>query len=123
MDRLFKAEFVFSKRIPKFVKDILIDEYVRLRGFACEALNPKYDKWNAEFKSVKIDENDGLIDFGGTEYCKFICQKSREVLREVNATHPSKFIYLDVDEVGDIVAKTKDDSLTVSIILVPYEKT
>ena len=48
----YKAYFIFSKKVPKIVENIISREFLRLRHFAAEALNPHYKEWNSEFTGI-----------------------------------------------------------------------
>ena len=92
-----------------FLKNIIQNEYVRLRNIACNELNPHYEEWNAEFGDRDIPEDDELKDWGGTEYCNFIRHKQEAILQEVNKKHAKGIVELCSDEICDIggVIKTK----------------
>ena len=115
----YKAYFIFNKKVPKIVEKIISIEFLRLRHYAAEALNPHYKEWNSEFTGPEPSEDDSLAEYGGTAYCEFIREKERTVLRKVNMAHPSKIIELDTDEIGDIIAKTKIGNMTMSMELEP----
>ncbi|MBO7451362.1 MAG: hypothetical protein J6U54_13440 [Clostridiales bacterium] len=123
-EMILQAKFIFSKEVMDVIKSFVQAEFMRVRNFACEALNPHYEEWNNEFESIPhtIDENDELKDWGGTEYCKFITKKMRGVLAQVNKEHPSRLVELDTDETADIIARCKfDRSITVSLVLIPVK--
>lgn len=111
---LFQPICIFNRKVPKFIQNIMFWEFMRLRPYACEALNPHFAKWNSEY--------DKLRDFR-VDYTKFICKKQREVLKQVNKEHFSWFIRLDVDEEsGDICAKSKIGNLIMMTLeLKPIE--
>ena len=123
METLYKPIFLFSKDIPHFSQQLAIYLFMYSRKFAVEALNPMYEKWNEEFNNLGeyvIDENDELKDYGGTKYCEFIRNKSREVLKRVNKKHPVTNWELDCDEICDIVFRhKKDKDLTLTMELQP----
>lgn len=117
----YKPIFVFNKKLPEVIKDIISREFMRLRPFAVESLNANYGKWNDEYDGPIASDNDPLKDYGGTAYCEYICQKSRMVLEKVNRNHPSAFVKLDVQEFGDIIARTKIGNVTMELELMPIE--
>lgn len=111
------VDFVFSKRIPKILESLMIREYMRMRTHAVDALNPNYEKWNAEFGDIELREDDELADFGGKEYCEYICEKTRDVLKQVNRKYHSWIIELDVSKVGDIIARSKSGNVTMECLV------
>lgn len=115
----YRARFIFSKSLPKFIEKSISSEYLRLREYAVRELNPCFQKWNSEFTGPKPSEDDKLAEYGGTVYCEYIREKMRTVLEQVNKTHPSKIIKLDADEIGDIIAKTKIGNITMTLELEP----
>ncbi len=119
----YRARFVFSKSLPKFIEKAISSEYLRLREYAVRELNPCYPKWNSEFTGPKASENDKLAEYGGTAYCEYIREKTRTVLEQVNKNHPSNLIKLDADEIGDIVAKTRIGDITMTLELEPVNIT
>lgn len=112
-----------------FLKNIIQNEYVRLRNIACDALNPHYEEWNAEFGDHDIPEDDELRDWGGTEYCNFIRSKQEVILQEVNKKYSKGIVELCSDEICDIggIIKTKsiagyDHDVKFVAELLPYNK-
>lgn len=121
-ETLYESIYVFSKEVPKFIGNLIASEYMRLRPYACEALNPCYKEWNTNFGDHEVSEDDELADYGGTEYCNYISTKARDVLKQVNKEHPSPIIKLDVDEISDIIAKFKiDRNVIMTLELRPIE--
>ena len=88
---------LYSKFTP-----VIQPEFMRLRNLAADALNPHYEKWNAEFGDRDIPEDDELKDYGGTEYCRFIQSKTEPILQQINKKHGRKFVELCAGEYGDI---------------------
>lgn len=117
----FRARFIFSKSLPRFIEEAIKSEFLRLREYAVRELNPCFQKWNSEFTGLKASENDKLAEYGGTAYCEYIREKMRTVLEQINKTHPSKIIKLDADEIGDIIAKTKIGNITMTLELEPVK--
>lgn len=114
-----------------FLKNIIQNEYVRLRNIACDELNPHYEEWNKEFDldNYSIPEDDELKEWGGTEYCNFIRSKQEVILQEVNKKHAKGIVELCSDEICDIggVIKTKsiagyDHDVKFVAELIPYNK-
>lgn len=113
---LFKAYYSFSKKIAPWNQRKMKKEYFRLRNIAVPRLNALFPKWNAEFEERKIHrrDDDPLYEYGGTEYCDFIRKKERHILVDVNSVHATRGVYLDADEIGDlIVVNRRGDTLTV----------
>ena len=117
---LYKAVGDFNKKVPKFIKNKIENEYFRLRHYACNAINPHFKEWNEEFGDVEPFEGDPLKDYGGTEYCKFIRRKEREIIKQVNKEHKSWIIKLDIDEIGDIIARTRIGGVVMTMEFEPY---
>lgn len=118
----YKANFIFSKDVPYFIRTKAINEFVRVRGYAVDLLNPHYEEWNAQFNAEmhEVYENDELDYLGGKAYVEFITKKQREVIDRVNKKHLSTFIDLDIDEECDIIGRCKfDKDITVSLYLTP----
>ena len=109
----YTAEWEFSRDIPVFIKSMMIREYVRMRNYACEKLNPNYEKWNEVFHELhgneEIDKSDPYFEYGGIKYCKFISEKQKEVFAKVNKDkeHSSPILALDSDETCDIFGRCK----------------
>lgn len=120
---LFRAKFVFNKKLPKFIEKAIIREYERLRPYAVDALNPHYDGWNTNFGVREVDINDRLYDYGGTDYCNYIVLKAKEVIKQVNKDHPSSLITLDVDKIGDVIARCKfAKDVVMHLYLIPVKE-
>lgn len=119
----YRAKFIFSKRLPRFIEKSISSEYLRLREYAVQELNPCFPKWNSEFTEPKASEDDELAEYGGTAYCEYIREKMRVILEQVNKNHPSKIIKLDTDEIGDIIAKTRIGNITMTLELEPINFT
>ena len=107
--------------IPKSIKDSIEKEYFRLRHYACEAINPHFEEWNEEFGDVNPAEDDPLKDYGGTEYCKFIQKKEKKIIKQVNRKHRSLLIKLDIDEIGDIIARTRIGNIVMTMEFKPVK--
>ena len=84
-------------------------EYFRLRNIAVPKLNEHYAEWNSEFDKLDIQrrEDDPLKEYGGSEYCKYIREKQKSVLEEVNKKHALYNIHLESDVIGDLIAVNK----------------
>ena len=106
----YKPIYIFNKKIPKAIEHLI---------YACEALNPNFEKWNTEYSGPEASQDDELADYGGTAYCEYITAKEREVLKRVNKEHPSLIIKLDVDKIGDVCAKSRVGGITMSLTLKP----
>lgn len=119
---LYKAEYSFSEETPFAVKSRMIEEFWKLRHKAVKKLNPNYSKWNAEFGDIDPEADDPYKDYGGIKYCKYIRNKTREVLAKVNKRHPFKSIYLDADDIGDIIAVDKKTGTTLTVELSPVKE-
>lgn len=117
----YTLKFNFNKEAPNWLKETMQKEFMMLRPYACKALNPKYDKWNEEFGDTNVSDDDELADYGGSEYCKFICKKSRKVLEKVNKKHPMTFTKIDVDEVGDLVGVNTKTGTVMHMTLHPLK--
>lgn len=115
----YKPIYVFNKKVPKVIEHLISKEYMRLMPYACEALNPNFEKWNSEYSGPEASQDDELADYGGTAYCEYITAKEREVLKRVNKEHPSLIIKLDVDKIGDVYAKSRVGGITMSLTLKP----
>lgn len=119
-ETLYCPKFIFSKEISEFRQEVAKQVFMMLRHFAVEALNPRYEEWNANFENVEVPEDDELKDYGGTKYCKYIQEKSREVLKEVNVRLIMSTWKFDSDEIGDIIFRNKiDKDLTMTLELIP----
>ena len=79
MELTFTINFIFSQEIPEPMRTMVTNEFVERRNYACDLLNPCYDKWNEEFDKLYPDL-DGTTD----EYGKFITNKQDEILKQVN---------------------------------------
>ena len=112
----YRAEFIFSKKIPRFFEGIISREYLRLREYAIQELNQHFQKWNSEFTEPESSKDDKLAEYGGTAYCEYIREKIRTVLEQVNKKHPSKIIKLDAGEIGNIIAKTRIGNITMEFL-------
>ena len=88
---------LYSKFTP-----VIQPEFMRLRSLAVDALNPRYEEWNAEFGNHDIPEDDELKDYGGTEYCRFIQSKTEAILQQINKKYVREFVELCAGEYGDI---------------------
>lgn len=119
----FKAVFKFSEDISEERKRKAIADFVALRNIAIGEINPKLERWNAEYSGPGPSEDDRLKDFGGTEYCKYIRIKMLKVIGTINAlATPFGFsVILDVDEIGNIIARTVFGGIQINIGLVPME--
>lgn len=82
------VKFNYSKPIPFWMRPGVEREYLRLRSFAVDALNPHYGEWNDEYAAMYpaeyVDPDDELKDFGGTNYCRFLNNKQQPIIDEVN---------------------------------------
>lgn len=113
---LCKVHYNFSKKVMPWTKRRMKSEYFRLRSIAVEELNKYFEKWNEEFGPVSPKENDPLKEYGGSEYCNFIRKKERLILSRINSKEANKGIFLDADEIGDLIAiNWKKCVLTVNI--------
>lgn len=110
-----QVEFIFSKKLPRFIEKSISSEYLRLREYAIQELNQYLWKWNSEFTGPEASEDDRLAKYGGTAYCEYIRKKILTVLEEVNQKHPSYIIKLDADETGNIIAKTRIGNITMTM--------
>lgn len=121
MPKQYKVNFHFTKEVNDILKNIMIKEYVYLRGKAIEILNDQYDKWNAEYGDVKItDDNIG-------DYSAFICRKQKPILDMVNKAYGNECLLVELDNnkdaLGDIMARSKfDKDLIVHATLQPMEE-
>lgn len=79
MELTFTINFIFSQEIPEPMRTMVTNEFIERRNYACDLLNPCYDKWNEEFDKLYPDL-DGTTD----EYGKFITNKQDEILKQVN---------------------------------------
>lgn len=107
--------FVFSKHVPKFIEKHAINKYMSLRHHAVDLVNPYFDEWNLEFGERDVDSNDPLRDCGGTEYCKFICDKQRPAVDYINRKNRLSFIKLDLDDRGNFIGRIKGLNITVIV--------
>lgn len=113
---LYKMHYNYSKEIAPWKKENMINEYFRLRNIAVRRLNGLFSKWNTEFEKMNIHrrDDDPLYEYGGTEYCKFIREKEKRILEDVNCVHAIRGVFLDADEIGDIIAVDRNGvTLTV----------
>lgn len=101
---LCKAYFNFSKKVMPWTKRRMKSEYFRLRNIAVKELNKYFEKWNEEFGIPNPKENDPLKEYGGSEYCNFIRKKERLILSRINSKEAKRGVFLDADEIGDLVA-------------------
>lgn len=76
----FKIEGDGAKYLPDFLKDYLIDEYVKRRNVFCNLVNDKYEEWNEEFDTLHPN-----VDGWSDEYKRFIYLKHQEPLANANA--------------------------------------
>lgn len=92
------VKFNYSKQIPFWMRPGVEREYLELRGLACDALNPHYKEWNAEYNASHPDEvinyDDPMEDFGGAEYCRFINSKQQPIIDEINRKHANNHVRL-----------------------------
>lgn len=102
---LYKVDYIFSKNAPKFIMEIMIKEYTRLRHIACDRLNPLFDKWNAEY-SGKEPTGD-IYSEGFKEYNEYICSCEEPILKQINQENHTLMTELHADVVGDIIAVNK----------------
>ena len=121
METLYKPIFTFSKEISDFRKEYAIGIFMHIRPYAVKELNPRYDEWNRNFEHSEIPEDDELKEYGGTKYCKYIQEKTREVLeKEINKCLIFNTWKFDCDEIGDIILRHKfDKDLTMTLELKP----
>lgn len=117
----FTPKFIFSKKVPKFVENLMEKEFRRLRPYAVDALNPNFDKWNSEYDARLTGRNKEETEENWTRYLKYINSKQREVLKQVNKAHPSALIKLDVDEDGDISARSRLGNVLMTMHLIPID--
>lgn len=116
---LCKAYYYFSKKVMPWTKKKMISEYFRLRNIAVKELNEHFDEWNKEFGPISVKEDDPLKEYGGSEYCNFIRKKERLILSRINSKEAKRGIFLDADEIGDIIAMNKHKcTLTVEMELI-----
>ena len=101
---LCKVIYDFSKGTPKFIRHYMSKEFMRMRPFAVKALNPCFDKWNSEYSGTEPGPD--IWSDQAKEYNNYICDKMRVVLDTVNKEH-SKAFYIDVDEIGDLICRSK----------------
>lgn len=115
----YQAVFRFSKELPENFKNLVISDFVNLRGKAVEELNKHYEEWNNEFK---LDMRIPGVKF---LYNKFIAKHQREVLAPFNAKaekNPLQFTILDVDKEGDLIGRLKAaPNITIQVELIPIE--
>lgn len=126
METLYKPIYTFSKDVPEYKKAVAKSMFMHARQLAVEQLNPRYEKWNKQYgsyhKNEVIDENDKLKDYGGTNYCMFIQEKSRKVVGKINKNTRMFGWELDIDEIGDIIFRNKRDrDLTMTLEFMPVE--
>lgn len=85
--------FVFSEDAPVFIKRAMVEEFMRIKPYASDALNSHFKDWDSEYDGVSL-----------VDYREFMNKKQKEVLETVNKDYPSAMIRLDVGEDGDIIA-------------------
>jgi len=98
----YKIIYVFSKKAPKLVEEIMEKEYMKLRKIACDRLNPHFDKWNSEYSGKEPTEDPYSED--SMEYNKYICSCEEPILEQINREHFTLMTELHTDEIGDIIA-------------------
>lgn len=76
---IFKGDRRIIKKMPKNVKDYLIEEFVDRRSVFCDLVNPMYEEWNKEFDTI-YPNTDGY----SKEYINFIADKQKEALEIAN---------------------------------------
>lgn len=125
----YRAKFNFEddtliREIP-MLKHIIEDDYVEGRSLACDQLNPNYEKWNKEFKELKIvvDKNDPLYDFGGTKYCEFIRNKQQPIIDKINSMAMGCVRLYSTEEcdLGGIVVFGNKEITRFTVTLEPVE--
>lgn len=97
MTRYYRAIFTFDKNIPHWLEDICIDKYQKLRSIAVDAINPHFEEWNDAYEDNVHEEDDAKYD-------SYICEKQREILRQVFGRRPRIF-RLDADEQCDLILR------------------
>ena len=118
---MYEAIFVFNKTVPTFIKNKIVDEFVRLREYAVDICNPKFEQWNAEYTGPEVREDDPLANFGGTDYCNYIRKKLQRICNFINWQLPSDIITLEVDEMAVFFGKTKIGGITVELRMKPLK--
>lgn len=117
MNYNFKPKFVFNKDVPYLLKQMMIKEFVRLRNFAVNEMNPLFEQWNEEYEKIHPGY-DGINDSG---YLQFIADKEKPIIDKVNSRKLYAFTYLDLDPVEktDIIGRSEIGGITVKLFLEP----
>lgn len=102
---LYKAHYVFSKKAPKFVKEIMIKEYMKLRHTACDELNPHFDEWNSKYTGREPSED--VYSEQSKEYNDYIRVCEESILTQINKRHRTLLTEIHADEIGDLIAINK----------------
>ena len=98
-----RPRVILNKNVHPSFKSILVQDFLKKREMLVDLLNPNYERWNAEFDQlgIKVEDDDPLKDFGGTEYCKFIRSKQEAFADIVNYNRISP-VELRISETGHI---------------------
>lgn len=117
----FNVEFVFNRTgLPEFVKNIMIDEYTKLRHAACDQLNAKYEEWNEEWTGEFPGED--IYSEKGRPYHEFIRSKQEPILEDINRRYHTIMTEIHSDEVCDLIATNKFvPGVTMTAVLKPIE--
>lgn len=120
---LFKAYYIFSKKVFQWERNKMEREYFRLRKIAVLKLNEHYSEWNSDFEKldIQIREDDPLKEYGGSEYCKYIRNKQKSILEDINRKHAKYGVRLDSDEIGDLIAVNRR-GVTLTVEFVPIKE-
>lgn len=118
MEKLYKIKYIFSEKAPKFVKKIMIKEYMELRSIACDELNPHFERWNSEYTGR--DTSEDVYSEENKEYNDYIRSCEETILEQINKKHHTLLTEIHADEIGDLVAINKfRKKLFMRIELIP----
>lgn len=112
------ADFMFSKKIPNIIKNIMIKEYLNLRSIACDRLNGNFEEWNSEYSGTMPGED--LWSIQAKEYNEYIRSKEEPILEQINREANTILTEIHADEVGDLIAVCKyAKNLTMTVEITP----
>lgn len=120
VSQYYKVEFVFNRKLPQYIKNIMIKEYLKLRGMACDRLNSQYEKWNNEWTGEFPGED--IYSEKGRAYHEFIRSRQEPILEEINRVTRTIMTEIHSDEVCDLIATNKFiPGVTMVALLKPIE--
>ena len=110
----YNVNFIFSDdSLPRFIKDQVAKDFMKMRSKAVDLLNPRFAEWNASYTEPVNGEDDMV-------YNAYISEKENGILQEFNKQYNGS-LELYADEYGDIAGKFKlfNQEYTIHMTLEP----